>query len=80
MTKGSKNHKKSKKRCLSRNMGQELLDERQQCSKKSRKPLLLDCGVICAELSPRNAACDIVFFGFTYYNSQRVKVTPIYAL
>ena len=40
----------------------------------------LDYGVIYAELSLRNAACDIVFFGFTYYNSQRVKVTPIYAL
>ena len=40
----------------------------------------LDYGVIYAELGPRNAPCDIVFFGFTYYNSQRVKVTPIYAL
>ena len=33
----------------------------------------LDYGVIYAELSLRNAACDIVFFGFTYYNSQRAK-------
>ena len=33
----------------------------------------LDYGVIYAELSLRNAACDIVFFGFTYYNSQRAE-------
>ncbi len=33
----------------------------------------VDYGVIYAELSLRNAACDIVFFGFTYYNSQRAK-------
>ena len=35
--------------------------------------VFLDYGVIYAELSLRNAACDIVFFGFTYYNSQRAK-------
>jgi hypothetical protein len=33
----------------------------------------IDYGVVCAEQSFSNAACDIVFFGFTYYNSQRAK-------
>ena len=74
MTKGSKKPKKSPKLMPFKKHGTRAHGPKAAITQEIKKNVaFLDYGVIYAELSLRNAACDIVFFGFTYYNSQRAK-------